>query len=485
MSTCDIVIEFDRPNREYRGAELVSGTASIGVHENVRCGGIQLARCWRTHGRGNADHGEMTTESLSGECILSAGDTLRLPFSFQAPREPATYHGHYLSIDHYVKVTVDVPWALDPKAEENYVVLPGAPPEDAPFNRAAIRKPSKPSFIPKGIVGRVLIVVVGLLFLPLLLMLVPLLAPFVVVRFLYRQIIRNRIGKVTLKTPHVVVAPGEAWPLELHFTPQRDVVLDSISVRIVAQERCVSGGGKNKSTHTHTLYDKTIVIDETREVAAGHPHTIRTTITLPTTSAFSFDGSDNDLEWHAEVRIALPRYPDWKEKVELQMAPAEFIEKTWPNSVPPAPEVGTSVAGEVPSDTEPAGVAGVLPEPIVARGETGDSRPLTDALEVFSRFDYFGTERDAMIASRSQEAFECSVVVQQILSTHGDLEDPRLVNGRTIVGTISDTRHEVQLLTFASDNERNDALSSGTVWNGMIRLAKWDGLYNRVVLHEA
>jgi hypothetical protein len=253
----------------------------------------------------------------------------------------------------------------------------------------------------------------------------------------------------------------------------------------VAQERCVSGGGKNKSTHTHKLYDKTIVIDEAREVAAGHPHTIRTTITLPTTSAFSFDGSDNDLEWHAEVRIALPRYPDWKEKVEIQMAPAEFLEKTWPNSVPPAPEVGTSVAGEVPSDTEPAGVAGVLLEPIVARGETGDSRPLTDALEVFSRFDYFGTERDAMIASRSQEAFECSVVVQQVMSTHGDLEDPRLVNGRTIVGTISDTRHEVQLLTFASDNERNDALSSGTVWNGMIRLAKWDGLYNRVVLHEA
>ena len=485
MSKCDIVIEFDRPNREYRGAELVSGTASIGVHENVRCDGIQLARGWRTHGRGNADHGEVTTESLSGECILSAGDTLRLPFSFLAPREPATYRGQFLSIDHYVKVTVDVPWALDPKAEEDYVVLPGAPPDDAPFNRAAIRKPSSASPRPKGIVVWALVVVVGLLFLPLLLMLLPLIAPFVVVRFLYRQIIRNRIGKVTLKTPHVVVAPGEAWPLELHFTPRRDVLLDSIGVRLVAQERCVSGGGKNKSTHTHKLYDKTFVIDEAREVAAGHPHEIRTTITLPTTSAFSFDASDNHLEWYAEVRIALPRYPDWKEKVELQMTPAEFLDRTWPSTVRSASEEGTSVAGELPPDTEPAAVAEVPTEPIVARGETGDLRPLTDALEALSRFAYFGSERDAMIAGRSQEAFACSVVVQQTHSTYGDVEDPRLVNGRTIIGTIPDTRHEVQLLTFASDNERNDALSSGAMWNGMIRLAKWDGLYNRAVLHEA
>ncbi len=124
MSKCEIGIEFDRSGREYHGGDKVAGTITIAVREEVKCSRVVLARGWRTHGRGNTEHGEETKEPLSGACVLAPGETVQYPFSFTASREPLTYHGQYLSVDHYVSVRVDVPWALDPKAEEDYIVLP-------------------------------------------------------------------------------------------------------------------------------------------------------------------------------------------------------------------------------------------------------------------------------------------------------------------------------------------------------------------------
>jgi len=262
----------------------------------------------------------------------------------------------------------------------------------------------------------------------------------------------------------------------------------------VGQERCVSGSGTNKTTHTNVLREETFVIDNTREVVAGHPHDIRSAVTLPATSAFSFDTSDNHLEWYAEVRIALTRYPDWKEKVELQMVPATFVEQAPPSVSRAAPEVRVSVARMVHSEAEPRATgalpepeaaAEVLAEPTAAAGETGDLRPLTKVLEALSQFSYFDSRREAMIASKAHAVFDCSIVIDQMASTFGDVDDPLLADGRTIVGTVPGTEHKIQVLTLASDNEWNDALSGGEVWSGRVRLAKWDSLFNHAVLHQA
>jgi hypothetical protein len=51
----------------------------------------------------------------------------------------------------------------------------------------------------------------------------------------------------------------------------------------------------------------------------------RADIQLPPNDAFSFEASDNKIEWWAEVRIDIPRFPDWSQKQKLQMAPQEFL----------------------------------------------------------------------------------------------------------------------------------------------------------------
>ena len=117
MSKCDISIEFDAENRTYRGGETVSGRVLVEVNKDLTSNGIKLIHFWQTHGYGNTDAGERVEEMLDTDSQLFAGEVRTYPFSFVADRQPLTYHGHYVNIDHYVRVEVDVPWAIDPKLE--------------------------------------------------------------------------------------------------------------------------------------------------------------------------------------------------------------------------------------------------------------------------------------------------------------------------------------------------------------------------------
>jgi len=123
MSKCDLQIVFERDDRTYRGGDEVSGTVYVQVNQDVETNGIVLERFWQTHGRGNTATGPKERNVLfQGD--LRAGQSLSYPFRFTAPDGPPTYHGRYLNVDHYVHVHVDIPWAIDPKLKEEYVLLP-------------------------------------------------------------------------------------------------------------------------------------------------------------------------------------------------------------------------------------------------------------------------------------------------------------------------------------------------------------------------
>ena len=129
MSKCEIRIEFDRKDRTYSGGESISGRVHIRVNEPVKSKGISLTHHWRTHGRGNVTSGPKQTILLESARSYSPGEAHELPFSVDAATHPVTYHGTLINVDHYVSVQMDVPWAFNPKAEEEYLLMPGEPPE--------------------------------------------------------------------------------------------------------------------------------------------------------------------------------------------------------------------------------------------------------------------------------------------------------------------------------------------------------------------
>ncbi|HID74651.1 MAG TPA: hypothetical protein EYP56_01490, partial [Planctomycetaceae bacterium] len=318
MSKCDLEIFFDRRDRTYRPGDLVRGTVSVEVNKDVHCDGLVLETYWQTHGRGNTATGSKPSMVLfRGD--WAAGTRHEYPFQFTAPDGPPTYHGHYLNIDHYVHVRAQIPWALDPKCKEDYLLLPGSrpygnlPQSDKPRNLTAL---AGTLGVPLG----VLILIVGLLFFPCGLLLVPvaLIAIFLGLR---KKLAEKKLGRVELQCKAPTVSPGGAVPLRLRFTPRKRCRLNGITAKLTAVERCVSGSGTNRTTHVHRLYQKTMALVDECQLAAKEPVEAEVAVPIPETAAYSFSAPDNELRWELEVRIDIPLWPDWVDKRTLIVRP--------------------------------------------------------------------------------------------------------------------------------------------------------------------
>jgi hypothetical protein len=78
---------------------------------------------WVAHGRTtNTEVVDEGTQHL-GRVEADAPQTWRIPFS--VPREgPITYEGHLLTVSWFVRVSLDIPWAIDPKSTFPFEVVP-------------------------------------------------------------------------------------------------------------------------------------------------------------------------------------------------------------------------------------------------------------------------------------------------------------------------------------------------------------------------
>ena len=330
MSKCDLQIVFDRDDRRYRGGEEVSGTVHVRVNRDVQCNGLVLEHFWQTHGRGNTTRGKPQSIVLfKGQ--WRAGESFSYAFRFTVPNGPPTHRGRYLNIDHYVRARVDVPWAFDPNAREEYFLLPsGRPYGNRPrtqTQREAVKHGLQRFGTPLGIA---MIVFGVLLLFPFGLVLIPL--GCLLLGFSMRKILAERkLGKVALRFALTLVSPGGSVPLRLTFTPRSSSRLDGVTARLVGMERCVSGSGTNRSTHTHKFYDRTVALAGGRDVKAFERTQIDGAVQIPELHAYSFRATDNELIWTVDVRIDIPLWPDWTENRVLTVRPlaaAELVDDT-------------------------------------------------------------------------------------------------------------------------------------------------------------
>ena len=164
-----------------------------------------------------------------------------------------------INVDHYVSVQMNVPWAFNPRAEEEYVLVPGEPPAHFVGSRNAIIALT-PAAGKSSIVGKVVlgIIVAALLmavaaFAIVLLPVILLIAGFVWFR---RKALASRLGEVKLSMPHVVVAPGEQWTARIQFQPRKQFRINSIGLTLLGKESATSGSGTKATTHTHKILEQ-------------------------------------------------------------------------------------------------------------------------------------------------------------------------------------------------------------------------------------
>jgi hypothetical protein len=361
MSRCELAIRLDAPDGVYAAGSEVSGAVLVDVDAEVECRRLDVTLEWRTHGRGNTYRQVVATRSELPRRWLP-GTRHEVPFRFALPDAPATYHGRYLNIDHYVTARADVPWAIDPKAEVEVLVVPGPGSRDAYLERAAggpkdpsdaARRRSKALFwltLP-------LLPVVAVLMLMLLVVLLPILSTVAAVRLLRRRLTEQRLGRVELEVgaaslaapdeptrmgaamarvgelassvvhprepARYVAGEGDVVNVRIVFTPREHVDLDGVYVDVGATEQVVSGSGTKRTSHVHVIHQASVLVAPPRRFPAGAQVELMGTITIPPTSAFTLKAPDNEIAWSVGARIRIPRFPDWAARHTLVVVPAE------------------------------------------------------------------------------------------------------------------------------------------------------------------
>ena len=343
MSKCEVHIVFDNGKRRYQIGDTVSGTVNVEVNAPCRCDNLSIDQQWRTHGRGNRSSGETTSLTLFNGEWKTPG-TYTYPFSFKAPPGPLTYHGHYINVDWYLDARADIPWALDPKAREDYVLdrgeyegdlLHGHPHSDAALKQAVngvARNSTSANYIGYGclflfffpfLFGGVWGVydgiaqwkaqksdwwesfLTGCVFLSLI---------FTVVAFALRKYLaEKKLGKVECSIKPTTVRGNDDIQCELRMTPRSDLQLNKVTLSLVGREQATSGSGTNQSAHKLDIHRFSETLAQGRAVTSGEYVSFHGDLMVPPNAAPSLIAIDNKIEWSVEVHIDIARWPDWKQ----------------------------------------------------------------------------------------------------------------------------------------------------------------------------
>jgi hypothetical protein len=349
MSKCDLQVQFDREDRTYHPGEAVRGEVVVTTDQEVSCRGLAVELLWQTHGAGNTDR-QILDRLLLEPQTWSPGRPFRYPFSFTAPSTPLTYHGHFLNVDHSVAARADLPWAVDAKAREEYLLRPG-PTSRADHLAATVdftRAPAGTSGPVAKTIGWLLLPIVLVLLAALLVVLLPIVLVVGGVILARRRLAERRLGPVTVhpsaeavglpatggpmaiagrfgarSRPDTVyaISPGEPLRFSVRFQPRSRVDVDRVTARLVATEKCTSGSGTNSKTHTQTLCDAQAILAEGLPGMAGIPVELSGELQVPDLEAYSFRAASNALTWNLEVKVEVPRWPDWVRATPLALVP--------------------------------------------------------------------------------------------------------------------------------------------------------------------
>jgi SpoOM protein len=312
MAKCDLSIELDDPQAVYPGGGTIKGVVRVTVDANVKCSGLVVTSNWKTHGRGNVaseEFGEVTL--FAGE--WRAGEKSEYRFELPIGNWPPSYHGHYLNIDHYIDARVKIPWAFDPKASHPFQMRPTCGVEGVTSPTRVVQANVFVKFIfvivlMGMLIGGLAVIalagVVGLFFL-----LLPL-GGFGY-WFLRHFLPKYALGDVQCDFGSAQASPGESVTGELLIRPRKAISIGGVSLSFEAREECVSGSGSSRTTHRHTLFEQSHVLQGAIQLTPGNEHRFPFQVELPQDAPYSVDLDDNDLIWSATLRVDIPRWPDW------------------------------------------------------------------------------------------------------------------------------------------------------------------------------
>ncbi len=321
MAKCQLNVVLDDSGRPCVGGEKVRGTVVVRADQAVTCRGLEVTSRWATHGAGNVDRGEIDHATLF-QGTWDEGQEYRYPFELDTAAWPPSYYGRLLNVGQFVEARAKLSWATDPKATVEIPIVVVAPPESlTPVTKA--RPPSLVGWMVGLVLGLLLLVPLLLLLGMMVLFILPLIAiGGAVTWFVWSYLPTRLTGRVECEVLPLRVAVGDAIRGSLKFTPRRSLTFNGIIWKVTATERCESGSGSNRKTHTHVAFQESRRLAEAGLFEAGVPQAYAFDFPVPVTAPPSLKFSDNELRWEAELRIDIPGWPDWVKNFKLTVVPA-------------------------------------------------------------------------------------------------------------------------------------------------------------------
>lgn len=501
MSKCDIHIELANNKTDYIAGDRVQGRVRVTPNVAVNAKRVLLIGRWATHGAGNVAKGDYYSQTMH-EGPLDPSKPLEFNFDFPAPAAPLSYRGNYLNIEHYVVVQVEVPWAFDPIHQIPFQLHPSTSSE-----ASATTVPSKPTPAPAntvlGIIFGIIFLVFGLLFIWTIIFGIIFGGLGLFILYMtFRNIMAQRVlGEVLWNIEPTSVTPGQPIVARIICTPKSRSHLEKVTVKLSGVERCVSGSGSNRKTHTFKLFEREEITDSNVDLVPGKETTFQAQFELPETSAYSVKLGDNEIIWSAEAHIYIPRWPDWVDTRVIQLTPGG----TGRASATPMSSV-TSTSGRtnevLPTNVASTTTYGTMP-PVDSSSQnyrnTDDSYEdeeleqegdeaheiegtLLEAADLISHTDRYGKERTEMITQIGQFEFPCEIIVDSVSTTFQSVDDPAYDEGVTVTGMIAGSSQRVSIQISRIEAGRTSEVYSGDLFNCVGRVIGYDDIAERLEL---
>lgn len=340
MGACSLRVVLDEANPTVHPGDELRGRVEVEVSDTVRCDALKCCAAWFAHGKGSDDDGDVDPVVLfSGE--WTAGQ-YEYPFAIKAPLGPYTYRGAITNLDWRVKATADIPWAVDPKAiaefvlverdeptsQEPYYFGPNFKPplekeEAAQLSPTASGKPATPEsdsvFLTVIAVG-IGVVVVGAVAASAFLLL-PIIAVIVGAVYLSRSLRRGAIGEPVAVVAPKLVMRGGTIHATIRFTARKTVSFGKVHATLRARERASKGSGSSRRHFHHLILEDERLLPITNQVLPAQEHTLEVKFPLSASVPYTFAAPDNEVEWRLLLGIELLGLPDWSQEVVLGVRP--------------------------------------------------------------------------------------------------------------------------------------------------------------------
>lgn len=108
-----------------RSGDRLRGTATVRARDDLKLNSLAVQLVWKAHGKGSSEEGvvdETRPEHLQG---LTAGREEQVSFELVLPGDaPLSYDGEYVKVTWFLRIYLDIPWAVDDEECYPLLVLP-------------------------------------------------------------------------------------------------------------------------------------------------------------------------------------------------------------------------------------------------------------------------------------------------------------------------------------------------------------------------